>query len=170
MIDLPEPLTPADCDLRGMPYMPLHVVQLLQSETFSLASGDEFKAALALWCASWLEVPAGSLPDKDEMLQELSRSKKWGRVRARAMSGWIKCSDGRLYHKVIAEAALNAWELRLLQREKSEARNDRQQRWRTRTREVSQILRSRGITPPAGASLATLETLLSDSDPAAQQF
>ena len=46
---LPEPLTPAECDLRGMPYMPLDLVTLFDSDLYALSTGDEFKAALTLW-------------------------------------------------------------------------------------------------------------------------
>jgi hypothetical protein len=48
--------------------MPMDVVRLLDSDLFALSTGDEFKAALALWCKAWLQVPAASLPDDDRVL------------------------------------------------------------------------------------------------------
>ncbi len=123
-----DPLTPADCDLRGLPFLPLDVVRLLDSDLFALSTGDEFKAAVALWCRSWNQVPAASLPDEDRILAHLSGAgARWKKVRAMALRGWIKCGDGRLYHPVVAEKAREAWELRLRQRERSARGNAK--RW-----------------------------------------
>lgn len=111
--DLPEPLTPAECDLSGMPYMPLIIVRLLDSDFYALSTGDEFKAGLTLWCRAFLQLPAGSLPDNEKILARLSGAgKDWPKVRAMALHGWVKCSDGRLYHPVVAQKALESWTTR----------------------------------------------------------
>lgn len=115
-----DPMTPADCDLRGLPFMPLDVVRLGDSDLVALSTGDEFKAAVMLWCKSWLQVPAASLPDDDRILAHLSGTgQRWGRVKAVALRGWVLCTDGRLYHPVVAEKAREAWSYRLRQRERS---------------------------------------------------
>lgn len=121
----PPPLTPAGCDLRGMPYMPMDI-SVLSSDLFALSSGDEFKAALALWMNAWQEVPAASLTDDDRIL---ARTAGYGRdvagfrkVKAMAVRGFIKCSDGRLYHPVVAEKAIAAWRQREAQRKRARAR------------------------------------------------
>lgn len=119
-----EPLTPPDCDLRGLPFMPLDVVRLVDSDLVALATGDEFKAAVVLWCKSWLQLPAASLPNDDRILAHLSGAgSRWPRLRAVALRGWIECSDGRLYHPVVAEKAREAWSFRLRQRERSARAN-----------------------------------------------
>lgn len=158
-----EPLTPADCDLRGMRFMALDVIRLLDSDLFALTTGDEFKAAVALWCKSWTQVPAASLPDDDRILAHLSAAKNWKRVKEAAMRGWIKCTDGRWYHPVVAEKALDAWDRREDWQEANENRKTRQQRWRERCKTLGEELRSLGITPPRGASLETLEQMLVDA-------
>lgn len=109
MNDLLQPLTPADCELREFPFMPLEVKRLLTSETWILGTGDERSAAITLWLESWHQVPAASLPDNDRMLDHLSQAKNWKKVKAHALRGWVRCSDGRLYHAVVAEKALEAW-------------------------------------------------------------
>ncbi|EIF30943.1 hypothetical protein BCh11DRAFT_06455 [Burkholderia sp. Ch1-1] len=109
MNELPNPLTPADCELREFPFMPLEVKRLLSSETWVLGTGDERAAAITLWLESWHQVPAASLPDNDRMLAHLSQSKTWKKSREHALRGWVRCSDGRLYHAVVAEKALEAW-------------------------------------------------------------
>ncbi|WP_081562734.1 DUF1376 domain-containing protein [Parasaccharibacter apium] len=120
---LPDPMTPPDCDLRGLPYMPLDTVALLESDLFALSNGDELKAALTLWCRSWSQVPAGSLPDNDRILASLSQTgPAWPTVREIALHGWVKCSDGRLYHPVLAPKAIKAWQGRCAQRKRAEAR------------------------------------------------
>jgi hypothetical protein len=114
MTDFPNPLTPADCNLRDFGFMPLDVKRLLTSETWILGTGDERAAAITLWLESWHQVPAASLPDDDRMLAHLSQSKAWKKVKAHSLRGWVKCADGRFYHPVVAEKSLEAWIEKLL--------------------------------------------------------
>ncbi|RST54121.1 DUF1376 domain-containing protein [Variovorax sp. DXTD-1] len=104
-----EPLVPIECDLRDFPYLPVDVQRLLTSETWVLGKGDERSAAMALWLQSWHQVPAASLPDNDRMLGHLAQVANWKRVKPQALRGWVLCTDGRLYHPVVAEKALEAW-------------------------------------------------------------
>lgn len=105
----PTPLVPAEVDLRDFPGMWFDVSRLIKSETWVMGSGDECKAALTLWMQSWHQVPAGSLPNEPRMLEHLSMSKRWRAVSEHALRGWVLCSDGRLYHPVVCEKALEAW-------------------------------------------------------------
>lgn len=118
-----DPLVPADVDLRDFAFMPLDVVRLRDSDLAALESPDACWAAVLLWCASWHQVPAASIPKDDRVLANLAGFgrvvKEWMRVRDGALRGWIECSDGRLYHPVVAEKALQAW------------REKQAQRWRT---------------------------------------
>ncbi len=114
MSNLPSPFVPEKCNLGDFPFMPLDVRRLLSSETWILGTGDERAAAMCLWLESWHQTPAGSLPDNDRMLAHLSQCQKWAEVKEQALRGWVKCSDGRLYHKVVAEKALEAWIEKLL--------------------------------------------------------
>lgn len=111
--DLPEPLTPADCDLRDFQYMPLDVLRLRDSDLAARTTGEEFRCAVLLWCAAWHQVPAGSLPDDDVNLAIYAgygrAVDQWRNVREGSLRGWIKCSDGRLYHPVVAEKANESW-------------------------------------------------------------
>lgn len=110
------PMTPHDCDLRDFPWMPMDVQRVLTSETWVLGNDGERAAAFVLWAQSWREVPAASLPRDDRMLEHLSMSKQWRKVKAHALRNWIECSDGRLYHPVVATKALEAWIEKLLKR------------------------------------------------------
>lgn len=158
------PLTQMDCDLRGMAFMPLDVIRLMDSDLFALSSGEEFKAAMALWCKSWLQIPAASLPDDDRVLAHLSGAgARWKKVKGIALRGFVKCDDGRLYHAVVAEKAREAWDRREEWQEKQNNKTDRQKRWRDKVRDLSQQLRDVGVTPPMNASLSTLERLLVDA-------
>lgn len=158
--DLPPPMTPPDCNLRGLPWMPLETGRLLDSDLFLLSTGDEFKAAVALWCKSWNQIPGGSLPSDERLLEALSGSRSWKKVRDMAMRGWVKCSDGRLYHPVIADLAVQAWDGRQVHMEGVDAKKSRQQRWREQLKELSARLRDAGVTPPANASKTELERLI----------
>ncbi len=121
MSDHPPPLVPIDCDLRGLSYMPLDVVRLLDSDLFALSTGDECKAAICLWCKAWGQVPAGSIPNNERVLAKwvgVSLS-EWRTISDMVLRGWVECSDGRLYHSVICEKALEAWVERLAHRRRS---------------------------------------------------
>lgn len=109
-MNLPEPLTPADLDLRDFRWMPLDVVALRDSDMADEVSGDGFRAAVLLWAASWHQVPAASLPDSDRKLARLAAMtpEAWESVKAEALRGFVRCSDGRLYHPVVASKALEA--------------------------------------------------------------
>jgi hypothetical protein len=105
--------------------MKIDVVELLNSETWILGTGDEKAAAITLWLASWHQVPAGSLPNNDKMLAHLSQAgKAWRKARAHALRGWVECSDGRLYHPLVSETVRAAWERKQQHRARSQKGND----------------------------------------------
>lgn len=124
--DLPEPPVPADADLRDFVYMPLDVVRLRDSDLAGLEDAEARWAAVISWCVAWHQVPAGSLPDDDAILAKLlgyGRDKTtWLRARAGgALRGYVKCSDGRLYHPVVCEKALTTLAKKAKQRNQTEA-------------------------------------------------
>jgi len=112
--NLPAPLVPAEVDLRDFDYMPLYGERMFGSDTWAMCDADEKIAALHLWWSSWKEEPAGSLTDNDRVLAKAAgygvAVKEFLKAKANAMRGWIKCSDGRLYHPVVASIALEVWE------------------------------------------------------------
>lgn len=111
------PLVPPEVDLRDFREMPLEFERLFASDTWVLGTPEEKVAAFHLWCKSWHQQPAGSLPDDDRILAHLSGSGvRWKKLRAHALRGWEKCSDGRFYHPVVAEKACRAWKVKVEQR------------------------------------------------------
>jgi uncharacterized protein YdaU (DUF1376 family) len=118
----PAPLIPCDVDLRDFRFMPLDVVQLQNSETWGMADGWTAKALLNLWTKAWHQVPSGSLPDNDDLLRTWANVPSWESVRDVALRGFIKCSDGRLYHRIICRKALDAWNERKRFRRAAKAR------------------------------------------------
>lgn len=122
MSDLPEPFVPADVDLNGYGWMPFYGYRLFGSDFNSLCTDSEWRAGVTLWWAAWNQVPASSLPDDDRALcrlADLGRDvREWQKLRENALRGFVKCSDGRLYHKVLSELALVAWDKRVKERNK----------------------------------------------------
>jgi hypothetical protein len=110
---LPEPLVPADVDLRDFPFTPMFRSRLFGSSFHARVSDAGWRAGVTLWLKSWDQVPAGTLPDDDIdlcRLAELGRDvKSWRKVKAEALWGWMKCRDGRLHHHVVAEGVMEAW-------------------------------------------------------------
>jgi hypothetical protein len=100
--------------------MPLDVLRLRDSELAALATGDEFKAAVMLWCVAWHQVPAASLPNDDRLLAKYSGAgSTWKKVRDEALRGFVLCSDGRLYHRTISEKAMESWTHKERQRDRT---------------------------------------------------
>jgi uncharacterized protein YdaU (DUF1376 family) len=147
---LPAPLSSPDCDLRGLEWMPLDVLRLTESDLFLESSGDGFKAAVALWCKSWRQVPAGSVPAGDDKLAQLAQvtPARWKRIKAEALRNWVLCSDGRLYHPVVAQKAMEALPHRQEFVEKKTADAERKARERKDRAELFSQLKAHGITLP----------------------
>ena len=122
--DLPQPPIPSDADLRDFPFTPIYRTRLFGSGFNAHATDAEWRVGITLWLKSWDQVPAGSLPSSDVdlcRLAELGRDlRTWKEVRDGAMRGWVACSDGRLYHPVVAEGVNEAWTRKLQQRWKTE--------------------------------------------------
>ena len=130
--DRPAPLVPVEVDLRGLPGFMLDVNRLLASELVALGTDAECWAALMLWCRAWHQVPAASMPGDDRVLAAFAGVSlaKWRRIRDMAMRGFVLCSDGRYYHQVLSQEALQAWAKRVAYRERRARDTERMQRWR----------------------------------------
>ena len=122
-----EPLVPHDLDLTDFQYMPVDISRLFGSQFHAHSDDGAWRAGVTLWLKSYHQVPAASLPDDDvdlTRLAELGRDiKTWKLLKPSAMRGWIKCTDGRLYHPVVAEKALEGWIEKLGQKKASAAGN-----------------------------------------------
>lgn len=134
MVDeYPDPPVPVDADCRQLAGFMLNVERLLASELWALSTGDEFKAALGLWSYAWKQVPAGSLPNDDRVLAAFSGAgKRWPKVKAMALRGFVRCSDGRLYHPVLCEDVLRGLAGQKRYRDRREADAKRLREWRER--------------------------------------
>jgi hypothetical protein len=124
---IPDPLTPAECNLQDFAFMPLDVARLRDSDLAANETPEACWAAVLLWAASWHQVPAASIPNDDRWIakqagyaQRGKIAREWADVRPGALRGWVECSDGRLYHPVVAEKAREAWQAKVEQRWRSE--------------------------------------------------
>ncbi|MEY2342096.1 hypothetical protein AB4090_08315 [Acidithiobacillus sp. IBUN Pt1247-S3] len=125
-IQLPDPLVPADCDLRRFPYMPIDINRLFDSRFHAICNDAEWRAGVTLWLKSFHQVPAASLPENDVelcRLAELGRDMKtWLKVKDKALHGWVLCADHRWYHPLIAEKANEAYDTKQMRKKAAEAR------------------------------------------------
>ncbi|MBV8772809.1 MAG: DUF1376 domain-containing protein [Deltaproteobacteria bacterium] len=132
---LPEPLTGSDIDVRDLDGFYLNVERLLASELVALCTPEEGWAALMLWCRAWKQLPAGSLPNDDRILASFSRAgNRWPKIKDAALRGFVLCSDGRLYHRVLCEEAQRAFQKKKQFRERREADLKRVSEWRQKQR------------------------------------
>ncbi|MCW2264138.1 hypothetical protein M2305_000085 [Gluconobacter cerinus] len=120
MSDLPDPLTTPEVDLRGYGFMPLFGNRLFQSNLYRRSVVTCPRAGLAaikLWWCAWNQVPCGSLPDDEIELAVMADFgadvKGWRKCSALALQGFVKCSDGRLYHPILCDEAIPSFEKRL---------------------------------------------------------
>jgi uncharacterized protein YdaU (DUF1376 family) len=126
-----DPLSAVEVDCRDLDCMMLNVERLLSSELYALSTGEEFKAAVSLWCRAWKQVPAGSLPNVERLLASFSGTgKRWPKVRDMALRGFLLCQDGRLYHKTISEDANRAYERKIERRNRTAAATEARRKQR----------------------------------------
>lgn len=109
-LDMNKALTPPGCNLTDFPYMPIEIQRLMKSDTWIFGNAAERSAAMCLWLESWHQIPAASIPNSDKHLAYLSKAgEEWQKVKDHVLKGWVDGGDGRLYHPVVAEKALEAW-------------------------------------------------------------
>lgn len=115
---LPTPPVPAEVDLTDFSYMPLEVSRLRRSKAWLICKRRPELAfyMINLWTAAWHERPAGSLEDDDDVLANFAMCspKDWKKLRAEIMRGWVKCTDGRLYHPVVIEKVRESWRSKMI--------------------------------------------------------
>jgi len=129
---LPRPLTPEDCDCTDLDGFMLNVERLLGSELVALSSHEVIGAAVLVWARAWKQRPAASLPDDDKVNAAFARMPigKYRKLKEEILRGFVKCSDGRLYHKVLAAEAVKAFGKKTAFRKKRESDAERLRRWR----------------------------------------
>ena len=131
----PEPLISEDIDLRDLPYMPLHVRRLRDSD---LALGGDLEAlgaAVLLWSAAWHQQPAGSLPNDDRILARIVGMdiEQWRAIRSRAMHGFVLCNDDRNYHPIVIELVIKARSSLIKRRDQTASARSAKARKRAKT-------------------------------------
>jgi hypothetical protein len=117
--------------------MPLHVARLRDSDLAAEEDPEACWYAVLLWSAAWHQLPAGSLPNNDTVLMRLCGlgrdQRTWKRHRAGAMRGWEICTDGRFYHRVVAEQVNESWRKKIEQRWRTECARIRKANQRNHT-------------------------------------
>ena len=123
----PAPLVPAAVDVRDAPDFRFNIARMLDSDWYHSCSTREALAGINLHARAIHQVPAGSLPGSDALLARLADFGRdiegWREVKAKALEGWVQCSDGRLYHPDVARNALHIWIGRLEKRRASAVAN-----------------------------------------------
>ena len=110
----------------------LNVERLMASELVALSSHEVVAASLFLWCRAWKQRPAASLPDDDRVNAAFAKLPiaRFKKLKDQILRGFIKCSDGRLYHRVLSEEAENAFAKKQAFKRKRAADAKRLQEWR----------------------------------------
>lgn len=114
MEEISDPPLAADINIQTCAWMPVDVNRIKGSVFVACASAEVFRAAVLLWCSSWHQIPASSLPTNDNLLATLAGFgrdvESWLKVKEQALYGFKLCtSDGLMYHPLIAEKAIAAY-------------------------------------------------------------
>jgi hypothetical protein len=136
--DLPQPLTPAECDCTDLDGFMLNVERLMASELVALSSLEVIGAALLLWSRAWKQMPAASLPDDERVIAAFAKLPipRFRKLRHEVLRGFVKCADGRLYHRVLAAEACVAFAKKQSFRKKRETDAERLRKWRETHKET----------------------------------
>jgi len=121
-----DPPVPNDLSLRQSYGITINPADYIESGWFSFDSRFVKSIAIDLMVMSWNQVPAGSLPNDAGKLaymigERLSKNMVHGL--SDALRDWFLCSDGRLYHPMVAHLAL----------ERKRRFSERQAVWERRT-------------------------------------
>lgn len=123
--NLPAPLVEPDVNLSDFPFIPLYIERLRRSKAWlQCKRRPELGFYMVnLWGSCWHEQPAGSLENDDDVLADraMCNPELWPSIKAQVLHGWILCNDGRYYHPVVAELAIDAWQAKLVQRNRTAA-------------------------------------------------
>lgn len=134
MTEAPPPPVPQDLDLRDFKGMHFDLHRLRASKAWRMAKREPELAfyMMNLWMASWHEVPASSLENDDIDLCDTAGCdpKRWPKIRDKVLRGFQICSDGKLYHPVVAEMALMAWESKKEAQTERAKQADKMRAWR----------------------------------------
>ena len=134
------PLTPSHCDCTDLDGFMLNTERLMASELVALSTHEEIGAAIFLWCRAWKQIPAASLPDDDKINAAFAKLtlKRFVSLKKKIMRGFVKCDDGRLYHKHLAAEALVAYEKKTAFKMRRKRDAERLKTWReTHVKHVS---------------------------------
>lgn len=117
--EIPDPPYPPDMRAKGMMF-DIDVERLYQSKTWLIASADLRPWLLRLWVESWRSIPVGSFEDDDELVAARIQMPEalFQAHRKTLMRGWVRHSDGNLYHPVITEMVLKITTWRENERER----------------------------------------------------
>jgi hypothetical protein len=94
---------PADTKAKGWRFE-LDLEQVMQSDTWALASPDERPWLFMLWATAWQQTPCGSMPSDSKLIcARLGMSaKQFEKSKEVILRGWWLADDGRFYHDTIA--------------------------------------------------------------------
>lgn len=110
---LPAPPYPADTQSKGW-WFNVDMPRIRQSDTWALCPREIRPWLLLLWCTAWDQRPCGSLPAdplliaaRIDMPETLFITHQLAMLR-----GWVRHTDGKLYHAVITEQVLHVIAMR----------------------------------------------------------
>jgi uncharacterized protein YdaU (DUF1376 family) len=137
----PAPLVESHVDCSDLDGFMLNSERLMSSELLALYGNEIIGAALLLWCRAWKQRPAASLPDDDRINAAFARLPlaKYRKVKEAVLRGFVKCSDGRLYHRFLSVEANKAYGRKVQFRQKRTGDAKRLKKWRDSRRETPNV-------------------------------
>jgi hypothetical protein len=152
----------------------MNAERFMSSELVAVSSHEVIGAAVLLWCRSWKQRPAASLPNDDRVIAAFARMplSRFKKLRGEILRGFVLCADGRLYHKTLATEAINAFQRKLAFQRKRETEAERLRKWRkgngdeTRTDDVRNAHETRFVPEGQGQDGTVQDRTLQKEDEA----
>lgn len=131
---------PPDTRAKGWRFE-LDMERARQSDTWAIAAPDARPWLLMLWATAWEQTPCGSLPNDDELIAARigMPAKLFAKHRAVLLRKWWLADDGRLYHAVLVQRALEMMKTR---------RSESDRKAAARAREAARM--AEGVPPDSG--------------------
>ena len=129
--EIPDPPYSSETRAKGLMF-DIDVERLYQSKTWLIAPADLKPWLLRLWVESWRSIPVGAFEDDDELIAARIQMPEnlFQAHRKILMRGWVRHSDGHLYHPTITELVMKIVEWRGRERARKEEYRERKERER----------------------------------------
>lgn len=152
-IKRPKPFVKPDVNLQKYSWMKLDIIRLQNSNSWHQCSTMPYAAyaCINLWMAAWHQVPAGSIPVDEAWIKKRAdvSDEVWKSIRRTVLGNFTRCSDDRLYHRVLCDMINEVWASKIKNAAKTQPARDAMEKKR-KSEEKQKKQQNSEINTPKG--------------------